>query len=187
MTNETLGKFLSYLLRHNPQKLSLSMDKEGYVNVEELISKINATEDYKNELSFDRLQEIVDTNNKHRYSFNTDKTKIRASQGHTIGLNIGKEKVPPVILYHGTSKDAYLSIKKQGIKKLKRDFVHLSQDVETATNVGMRHAKRKENLMILAIDCKTMLKDGYKFYISDNDVWLSDFIPPKYISIHKEK
>ena len=182
MTDLDLSRFLSYLLRHQPQKLNLQMDKNGYVSVNELIEKINNTEKYKNELTIERLEQIVANDNKKRYSFNEDKSKIRAVQGHSFHVDVAKVSIPPITLYHGTSQEAYDIIKKKGLMKMTRDFVHLSKDIETAENVGMRYAKNKNKLIVLLVDTKKMLADGYKFYVAENGVWLTDHVPPKYIT-----
>ncbi len=181
MTDIELGKFLSYVLRHHPEDIGISIDKNGYVFVEELINKVNNTEKYRNELSYERLDRIVAENNKKRYSYNEDKTKIRAVQGHSFHVDVAKVAIPPVVLYHGTSLSAYEIIKKQGLKKMNRDYVHLSKDIETARSVGLRHAKHEKSLAILIIDCKRMLADGHKFYVAENGVWLADAVPAKYI------
>ena len=182
MTDLDLSRFLSYLLRHRPQKLNIKMDKNGYVSVDELIEKINITEKYENELTIERLERIVANDNKKRYSFNEDKSKIRAVQGHSFHVDVAKVSVPPTVLYHGTSQEAYDIIKKKGLLKMTRDFVHLSKDIETAENVGMRYAKNKNKLIVLLVDTKKMLADGYKFYVAENGVWLTDYVPPKYIT-----
>ena len=118
-------------------------------------------------------------NNKKRYSFNDDKTKIRAVQGHSIEVDLElKEVVPPAILYHGTAFKNLESIKKDGIRKMNRQYVHLSMDEETAKNVATRHSGK---YIILEIDTKAMLKENYKFYLSENKVWLTDFVPSKFI------
>lgn len=189
MTDVELGHYISYILRHHPEDIGIKLDKHGYADVKELIQKINENPKYKNELSEKRLQIIVDTNNKKRYSYNEDKTKIRAVQGHNKNIkveNIAKLAVPPVVLYHGTSIDATKSIKKQGLVKMNRNAVHLSKDIETATSVGLRHAKTQNKLVVLEIDCKNMYADGYKFYIAENGVWLTEEVPSKYIKTYKE-
>ena len=184
MTDVELGKFISYILRHHPEDVGIKLDKNGYANVSELITNINATAKYHNELSEERLQRIVDTNNKKRYSYDETGTKIRAVQGHSFHVDVAKKSVPPTILYHGTSKNAYDIIRKKGINKMNRDFVHLSSDKDTAISVGMRHAKTKENLIILEVDTKKMFADGYVFYVAENGVWLIDFVPAKYINVN---
>ena len=126
------------------------------------------------------LERIVKENNKQRYSFNEDHTKIRANQGHSIEVYIDfEEKIPPKTLYHGTAERFLESIKKTGINKMERLYVHLSKDEETAITVGKRHGKP----IVLKIDTEKMLKDGYKFYLSENNVWLCEDIPWKYVRI----
>lgn len=182
MTDVELGKFISYILRHHPEDVGIKLDKNGYANVSDLITNVNATKKYHNELSEERLQRIVDTNDKKRYSYDETGTKIRAVQGHSFHVDVAKKSIPPITLYHGTSKSAYDIIRKKGINKMNRGFVHLSSNKDTAIAVGMRHAKRKENLVILEIDVKKMFSDGYDFYVAENGVWLTDFVPAKYIS-----
>ena len=171
-----LGRFISLILRHKPETIDLKLDKNGWANVNELIKKISKS---GREIDFKTLERIVNENNKKRYSFNEDKTKIRAVQGHSIEVNLElKEVVPPAILYHGTALKNLENIKKQGIKKMNRQHVHLSADVETAKNVATRHSGK---YIILEIDTESMLKENCKFYLSENKVWLTDFVPSKFI------
>jgi putative RNA 2'-phosphotransferase len=168
-----IGRKISYLLRHNPE--DLSMDKNGWVKVSDLLHKLDITKSV--------LDSIVDTNDKKRYSYNDDMTLIRANQGHSINVDVElEEKIPPVVLYHGTSPLFIKSIMKHGLSKMNRQHVHLSYDLDTAMDVGERHSKNKDP-EILIIDCKSMVKDGYKFYISNNGVWLTDHVPPKYLKL----
>ena len=162
---------ISYLLRHNPE--GLKIDKEGWVEIAPLISKLK--------IDIDTLNKIVSEDNKQRYSIDANKLKIRANQGHSIDVDIKfKEQVPPTMLYHGTSPDNLDKIKKNGLCKMSRKYVHLSADKDTAIIVGKRHSKHKEPV-ILSIDCKKMLLDKIPFYISENKVWLVDHVDPKYI------
>ncbi|MEX6493399.1 RNA 2'-phosphotransferase [Fusobacterium animalis] len=171
-----LGRFISLILRHKPETIDLKLDKNGWANTKELIEKINKS---GREIDFKTLERIVNENNKKRYSFNDDKTKIRAVQGHSIEVDLElKEVVPPAILYHGTAFKNLENIKKQGIKKMNRQYVHLSADIETAKNVATRHSGK---YIILEIDTDSMLKANYKFYLSENKVWLTDFVPSKFI------
>lgn len=171
-----LGRFISLILRHKPETIDLKLDKNGWANVNELIKKISKS---GREIDFKTLERIVNENNKKRYSFNDDKTKIRAVQGHSIEVDLElKEVVPPAILYHGTAFKNLENIKKQGIKKMNRQHVHLSADVEIAKNVATRHSGK---YIILEIDTEAMLKENYKFYLSENKVWLTDFVPSKFI------
>ena len=124
------------------------------------------------------LEEIVETNDKKRYEFSDDKKKIRARQGHSIEVDVElEEKTPPDILYHGTATKFLESIYKNGINSGNRLYVHLSNDEDTAKKVGSRHGTP----YVLKIDANRMFNDGNKFYLSNNDVWLTKFIDKKYI------
>ncbi|MDO5516966.1 MAG: RNA 2'-phosphotransferase [Clostridium sp.] len=174
-----LGKFISLILRNKPEVIGISLDKHGWADVDELIKGINKS---GRKIDFETLDRIVRENNKQRYSFNDDKTKIRANQGHSINVDVElKEVIPPDVLYHGTATRFLYSIKDKGILKMSRLYVHLSKDVDTALNVGKRHGKP----IVLAIDTGAMIKDSYKFYLSVNDVYLCDDIPWKYVRIYK--
>ena len=169
------SKFLSYVLRHHPELIDLNLDESGWADVEELITK---SKNDSQGFTFEELDEIVQTNSKKRFAFNEDKTKIRASQGHSININLALiEQKPPEFLYHGTSANNVVSILEKGIEKRSRQHVHLSRDRETAASVGMRHGKP----VILNISTGKMFEDGIKFYLSENEVWLTDFVDPKYI------
>lgn len=121
----------------------------------------------------------METNDKKRFIFNQDKTRIRANQGHSIDINLALiPKQPPEFLYHGTAQSNIDSIFEKGIEKINRQHVHLSEDKETATKVGMRHGKP----IILTINTEKMFDDGIEFYLSENNVWLTDFVDIKYIS-----
>jgi len=167
---EKAGKYMSLLLRHKPELENLEMDDFGYVNSKELIKKLD--------ISMNDLDEIVNTNNKKRFSYNKDKSKIRANQGHSKDVDVQlKEQKPPECLYHGTATRFLSSIYDNGINKGDRLHVHLSENLETAENVGSRHG----SVFILHIDTEQMYNDGCKFYISENGVWLTDYVDTKYI------
>ena len=173
-----LSKFISLILRHKPEIINLKLDSKGYVYTDLLINNINENSDY--EIDFEILKQIVDTDDKQRYSFNEDYSKIRANQGHSINVDVGLEvKQPPDILYHGTSSNYIYSIIKNGINSKNRMYVHLSGDIKTAIAVGKRHG----NPVVLEINAKRMYKDGIKFYLSKNNVWLTKYVPSKYIKI----
>jgi len=175
--NKKTSKFLSYVLRHHPELIGLNLDENGWAEVDELI--IKSKRDSYQELTFEELDEIVETNDKKRFIFNEDKTRIRANQGHSIDINLAlKPQQPPEFLYHGTAQSNIDSILEKGIEKRNRQHVHLSQDKETATKVGMRHGKP----VILTIKTMEMFEEGIEFYLSDNNVWLTDFVDTKYIS-----
>ncbi len=128
----------------------------------------------------DILEEIVRTDNKQRYSFNEDKTLIRANQGHSIPVDVElEEKQPPQYLYHGTAERFLDSIMSDGLKPMSRLYVHLSQDKETAVKVGKRHGSP----VVLKIKAEEMWKDGIKFYLSQNGVWLTKYVDNKYIVV----
>ena len=175
-----LSKFLSLLLRHNPGAIGLELDGNGWANVDELIEKSS-----KKGKKFDLkdLKYIVKNCDKQRYTFNEDYTKIRANQGHSIKVDLDlKPSTPPEVLYHGTATRNLDSILKNGIHKSNRHHVHLSLDVGTATKVGQRHGK----VVILQINAKQMNGDGHQFFLSKNNVWLTDFVDPKYITVYQE-
>lgn len=173
----SLSKFISLILRHKPESINETLDNEGYIEVDKLIEGIN---NQGKNIDFDLLCEIVASDEKQRYSFNEDKTKIRANQGHSVKVDVGlKEIIPPEILYHGTATRFLDSILEKGLIPSGRLYVHLSSDVDTAIKVGKRHG----DVVILKVDTVTMLKDGYKFYISENKVYLTEKVPSKYLSI----
>lgn len=162
------GKELSFLLRHDKD---YQFDEHGYREVSDLIENHGYT--------FELLEAIVETNNKKRYEFSEDKSKIRARQGHSINVNVElKECTPPDVLYHGTAIRFIDSIEEEGIKKMSRQYVHLSKDKETAFNVGKRHGRP----CVIVINTKKMVEDGVKFYLSNNNVWLTEFVDRKYIT-----
>ena len=165
------GKKLAWLLRHDKESFDKGLiDEHGWRKVDEIIKNYHYTSDL--------LQEIVDTNNKQRYEYNDDKTLIRARQGHSIPVDVElKETMPPDRLYHGTCNRFIKDILIEGLKPQTRLYVHLSKDIETATSVGSRHGKP----IILSIDSKQMYKDGIKFYLSNNGVWLTKFVDKKYL------
>jgi putative RNA 2'-phosphotransferase len=165
------SKFLSLVLRHKPEKIGLQLDPNGWADVDELLKK--------SDLSKEVLDEVVETNEKKRFKYSEDGKRIRASQGHSlknVDLNI-KSQIPPPILYHGTAHKNVESIKNKGLLKGNRQHVHLSKDVYAALDVGKRHGKP----FCVTIDTKSMVEQGYKFFLSDNDVWLTDHVPAKYL------
>ena len=166
------SKKMYYLLRHNHE--DLVMDTEGYVETTDLLIKLN--------IKMKELIKIVKDDDKGRFSFNSDFSKIRANQGHSLNsVDLKLEpQTPPAYLYHGTAPAFLDSILRDGIKKRTRNHVHLSSDVDTAYNVGKRHSKNLAPIM-LQINCKKMIHSGFLFYLSDNNVWLCDHIPPEYI------
>ena len=176
MNLNKLSVFISLILRHKPETINISLDEHGWANVDELIDGINKFDHYN--INMEILEEIVRTDNKQRYSFNEDKTLIRANQGHSIPVDVElEEKVPPEFLYHGTAEKYVESINKNGLIPKSRLYVHLSKDKETAVNVGKRHG----NVVLFTINSGQMFKDGYVFYESVNGVWLTKEVPIKYL------
>lgn len=170
-----MGKYISLILRHKPEIINLKIDEHGWANVDELLKGINNSGRY---ISKEMLNMIVETNDKKRYQYNNDHTKIRANQGHSIRVDVElHEKVPPDVLYHGTAQEYLDKIRKSGIRKMNRLYVHLSKDMETAMRVGKRHGQP----IVLIFNTKAMINDGYKFYYSNNGVWLCDNIAYSYI------
>lgn len=168
------SRFISLILRHKPSEIGIELDEHGWANVAELIEGINK----KQPFDMAQLEEIVASDDKQRYSFNEDKTLIRANQGHSIPVDVElKESLPPDILYHGTGEKYVSSINDMGLIPKSRLYVHLSKDMETAVNVGKRHGKP----VIYIIDSKKMAADGYKFYLSVNNVWLTKKVPVEYL------
>lgn len=178
-TLESTSKYLSLILRHKPETIGISLDEHGWANVDELIAGISKTHD----LNMNILEEIVRTDNKQRYSFNEDKTLIRANQGHSIPVDVELKKVePPEHLYHGTGEKYVNSIDQSGLIPKSRLYVHLSGDIETAINVGKRHGKP----VVYQVSSDIMQKDGYEFFRSVNGVWLTKEVPVKYLEIIRE-
>lgn len=171
--------YLSYLLRHNPADIGLHMDKHGWVEVEQLINGINNSGKYI--INLEQLKDIVANDNKGRYRFNEYFTRIKACQGHSIEW-VEPEleyKEPPQHLYHGTTVESYKKMKDSGyISKMKRHAVHMQALEEKA----WQSAKRWHiEAVVLKIDARNMYKDGYIFGISENEVWLVEQVPMKYI------
>ena len=173
-TLNEISKLIALVLRHKPGELGLTMDSHGWVETKALIEKLNERQPFDMEM----LEEIVRTDNKQRYSFNPDKTRIRANQGHSIPVDLELlPQTPPNVLYHGTATRFSGMIDQQGLKPMQRQYVHLSDRLETAVNVGKRHGAP----LVYVIDAEAMQKAGYVFYCSENGVWLTDSVPPEYL------
>ncbi len=172
-----ISKFLSLVLRHNPGKIGIDMDVNGWVEVNDLIEKCAAKHVRFNK---EELEEVVATNDKKRFSFNEDGTKLRANQGHSLAfIEMDFEVVePPQFLYHGTVGKFMEAIQESGLQKMNRQHVHLSKDKETAIKV----AKRRGKPVILTIQSGKMHQDGFDFHCSANGVWLTNEVPPKYFT-----
>lgn len=176
LINDT-SKFLSYVLRHEPQAIGLTLDSEGWADIEVLIEGARQTGK-----TLDRvlIQRVVDTSDKKRFTISEDGLRIRAAQGHstkTVAITY-PEAVPPEFLYHGTATRFLKSILKEGLRPGQRHHVHLSQDVETAIVVGLRYGKP----VVLKIEALRMHQQGFKFFLADNGVWLTNQVPPVFLT-----
>lgn len=173
-----LSKLISYILRHKPDSIGLNLDSEGWAIIDDLINKCNAS---GNSLDKNILIELVKDNDKKRFSISADGHRIRANQGHSIPVNLSlTEQEPPSILYHGTSNRYLSSILKSGLKPQSRHHVHLSTNEITALRVGQRHGEPA----LLKIESYYMYSEGFKFFITTNSIWLTDHVPPEYLSLH---
>lgn len=171
-----LSKEISYALRHAPWEYELKMDEEGWVSIEQLLDVLHKEKKWRN-ISVIDLKEMISISDKKRHEIRDG--KIRAFYGHSIPMKILKEeRMPPDILYHGTARRFLKSINEKGLLPQNRQYVHLSQDIETAKTVGRRH---DSEICILIINSKTAWSEGIKFYLGNEKVWLSDAIPSKYV------
>lgn len=166
---EKESKYLSYLLRHHPEEVGCEIDKFGWVDVSTLVKN--------SDFDMEQLSLIVSEDT--RYEFSADNTKIRAFHGHSVkGVEPYILIEPTSIIFHGTSQKNYEQIMQSGkIKGMSRNYVHLSYDETVAKAVGSRHGKP----VILVIDAVQMVKDGYQFYDSGDNVVLIKEIPVNYI------
>lgn len=171
----TISKYLSKHLRHQPDKIGINLAAGGWVNVDELL---DACANNQFPITRQELDQVVATSDKKRFAFDSTRTLIRASQGHSVEVDLQLEPVvPPNLLYHGTGQKAVDSIMQTGLAKMRRHHVHLSQDIATAKTVGARHGKP----VVFVVNAETMHQAGYKFYCSDNGVWLVDAVPLEYL------
>ena len=172
---QSLSRFLSYVLRHNPDAIGLTLDRQGWAKVDELLERARAAG-----VPLDRatLRRVVAENDKQRFALSPDGERIRARQGHSIPVDLDLPPVqPPEFLYHGTARRNLPSIRRQGLLRGKRHHVHLSPDEATALQVGRRHGEP----VVLRIQAGEMHRDGYRFYLTENRVWLTEHVPPRYI------
>ncbi|WP_443029140.1 RNA 2'-phosphotransferase [Spirulina sp. CS-785/01] len=187
-----ISKYLSYHLRHHPEKLGLTLDQGGWVDVENLLQ---ATQKHHFPLTRQELTQVVAENEKQRFSFDQTGQRIRANQGHSIPIDLQLTPTqPPDILYHGTSQKFVPKILQQGLRKMSRHHVHLSSDQITAKKVGQRHSKQRHGKQrhgkqlhgkpaIFQINATQLYHDGFPFYCTENQVWLVDHVPPPYLTL----
>ncbi len=172
---QRVSKFLSLVLRHQPETIGITLDENGWTDVDILLTKLQ-TKGHR--INCDQLRYVVETNNKKRFAFNEDETLIRANQGHSIEVDLGYvQKQPPELLYHGTATRFLDVILVEGLKRMNRHHVHLSVDEQTARNVGNRHGKP----VILIVKASEMEANGHVFYQSENGVWLTEHVPVAYL------
>jgi putative RNA 2'-phosphotransferase len=172
-----VSKYLSKHLRHQPERLGLTLAPGGWVEVEALLDACAAD---RFSVSWEELLEIVETSDKKRFSFDPTQTLIRANQGHSTPVDLQLEPLtPPDVLYHGTPSHNLDSIRTGGLKKMSRHHVHLSPDVPTAMKVGARRGKP----VVFVVDAAAMTRAGFLFYCSANGVWLVDSVPPEYLRV----
>lgn len=170
-----ISKYLSKRLRHQPDRLGIVLAPGGWVAVDELLA---ACAKNSFPISKAELSEVVEKNDKKRFSFDSTRRLIRANQGHSVEVDLHLEPaIPPHVLYHGTGDGAVESIMQNGLNKMSRHHVHLSGDIETAIKVGSRHGKP----VVFAVDAAAMHEAGYRFYCSGNGVWLVEYVPPEYL------
>ncbi|MFI7408214.1 RNA 2'-phosphotransferase [Streptomyces sp. NPDC049627] len=168
-----VSKYLSKHLRHQPERIGLTLDEGGWVEIDTLIAAAAA---HGFRFTREELDHVVATNDKKRFA--VEGNRIRASQGHTIEVDLGlPPATPPPYLYHGTVARNLDAIRAEGLKAMDRHDVHLSPDRETAIRVGSRRGRP----VVLSVDAAAMHRDGYVFHVSENGVWLTDFVPPQYV------
>lgn len=170
-----ISKFLSYVLRHNPGEIGIELDEQGWIDINELIDKSNRK---GQKITRELLDEVVQTNDKQRFAISEDGLLIRANQGHSLKINLDLSPIsPPPVLLHGTAKKSIATIKVDGLKKMARHHVHLTENRMIAGAVGRRYGK----LVKLEIDSRQMAEDGFEFYKTANGVWLVESVPAKYL------
>jgi putative RNA 2'-phosphotransferase len=175
--NDTrLSKFLSLVLRHQPDAIGLVLDSQGWASIDELITKANAA---GTRFGRDDLLRIVAESDKKRFSLSPEADRIRAAQGHSVSVELGlAAQEPPSVLYHGTATRFVEAILSQGLKPQARQQVHLSSDEATAQRVGQRHGEPH----VFKVDAGGMHAKGFKFFRADNGVWLTDRVPAEFLT-----
>ena len=174
---QKLSREISYILRHNPLKYNLTLDKEGWADINDLLQKLNARSEW-NGLSKKDLEKMIASSDKKRHEIQSD--KIRSFYGHSLKEKVQKSPCqPPNVLYHGTVEKFVDSILEKGLITKERQYVHLSTTPETAIKVALRRDKKA---IILKIDAQKAWDSGIKFYLGNEDIWLSEPIASKFIS-----
>jgi len=173
--SKEISKKLSYVLRHRPDSVGITLDAAGWVAVDALLAALAGS---GTALARAELERVVATNDKQRFAFNADGSMIRAVQGHSTPVTLGHPTAaPPELLYHGTVERFLPDILRDGLKPGARHDVHLSPDEATTRRVGARRGQP----VILVIQAGDMHRDGHAFQIANNGVWLTPHVPPRYI------
>jgi len=171
------SKLLSRVLRHDPAAVGITLDEAGWVRVDTLLAALARR---GTRLSRAELDHVVETNNKRRFAYSEDGLSIRASQGHSVAVDLGLASAePPAVLYHGTTGRSLDAIFQEGLRPMSRQDVHLSADTETAVRVGSRHGRP----VVLVVDAAAMSAAGHVFRVSANGVWLTDTVAPEYLTL----
>ena len=171
------SKLLSYVLRHRPDSIGLALDTQGWAAVDDLLAHLGASGHVVDRALLER---VVAENDKQRFAFSADRTRIRASQGHSVAVDLALDPTaPPDVLYHGTASRFLKSILASGLRAAGRHHVHLSADADSARRVGARHGFPA----VLRVDAARMRDDGIVFYLSDNGVWLTGVVSPRYLTM----
>jgi putative RNA 2'-phosphotransferase len=171
------SKMLSKILRHDPGRIGIELDEGGWVPVDTLLAALARK---GTRLGRAELDHVVATNNKQRFAYSEDGRRIRASQGHTVEVDLGLPAVtPPAVLYHGTASRTVPLILAEGLRPMSRQDVHLSADRETAVRVGARHGRP----VVLRVDAAALAAGGHAFRVSANGVWLTDAVPPGFLAV----
>ena len=171
-----ISRYLSKHLRHQPSRLGLTLEPGGWVSVDTLLV---ACASHSFPVSAEELREVVARNDKQRFAFDASGRAIRANQGHSVDVDLELLPVsPPGVLFHGTGLRSVESIRLSGLLKRGRHHVHLSLDRDTALRVGQRHGRP----FVFTVDAARMAADGHVFFVSANGVWLTDAVPPQYLS-----
>ncbi|WP_210649997.1 RNA 2'-phosphotransferase [Nocardioides sp. SYSU D00065] len=172
------SKRLSYVLRHRPDSVGLTLDASGWVGVDDLLA---ALADAGTPLAREDVERIVATNDKQRFEVDRAAGRIRARQGHSVPVDLALDPAePPAVLYHGTPARNLTSVLATGLDRRGRHHVHLSGDVDTARRVG----RRRGEAVVLEVDAAAMARDGATFWRTGNGVWLTDHVPPEHLSVH---
>jgi putative RNA 2'-phosphotransferase len=183
MTNDIVkvSKFLSLVLRHKPEHIGLTLDREGWAEIDELIARAGA---HGTPLTRERVLQVVESSDKQRFALDPAGRRIRANQGHSVEVDLGLEpREPPPMLFHGTAAATVAAVRADGLKPGNRQHVHLSLDAATATKVGQRHGRP----VVLAVLADKMWAQGVPFFCSANGVWLTAAVPPEYIEFPQEQ